>query len=178
MEARARQGYFVRDPGRNLVVCPNGERLRQKSVGKGGSIRYANRVACGRCPFKDRCLGGKQSFKDIGFTKDQPGKPSTKWHEAAGTEPDRTGVGKGRYHYEKVRVVRFRLRPDIVKTSARMGTSEHPFGSIKRALGADHFLTRGIGSVEGEFALACLAYNLRRARSILGFDGLLAALAA
>ena len=59
-----------------------------------------------------------------------------------------------------------------------MGTSEHPFGSIKRALGADHFLTRGMGNVEGEFALVCLAYNLRRARSILGFEGLLAALAA
>ena len=178
MEARARQGYFVRDPGRNLVVCPNGERLRQKSVGKGGSIRYANRVACGRCPHKDRCLGGKQSSEDIGLAKDQPGKPSTKWHEAAGTEPDRTGVGRGKYHFEKVRVVRFRLRPDIVKTFARMGTSEHPFGSIKRALGADHFLTRGMGNVEGEFALVCLAYNLRRARSILGFEGLLAALAA
>ena len=168
----------MRDPGRNLVWCPNGERLRQKSVEKGGSIRYANKMACKRCPFKDRCLGGKQTSKEISFTKDQLEKPCKKWHEAVGTEPDKAGVSKGRYHYETVAVVRFRLRPDIVKTSQRMGTSEHPFGTIKRDLGADHFLLRGIENVDGEFALMCLAYNIRRARNILGFDGLLEALAA
>ena len=178
MEARAREGYFVRDPGRNLVWCPNGERLRQKSVERGGAIRYANKMACKRCPLKDRCLGGKQTSKEIGFTKDQLEKPCGKWHEAQGTEPDKAGVGKGRYHYETVAVVRFRLRPDIVKTSQRMGTSEHPFGTIKRDLGADHFLLRGMENVDGEFALMCLAYNFRRAKNILGFDGLREALAA
>jgi len=178
MEARARQGYFVRDPGRNLVWCPNGEKLRQKGVGRSGDIRYANRVACRRCPFKDRCLGGKQSFKDIGFTKDQLEKPCAKWHAAVGTEPDSAGVAKAKYHYDKVRVVRLSLRPDIVKTSQRMGISEHPFGTIKRSLGADHFLLRGLENVDGEFAMMCLAYNIRRARNILGFDALLAAMVA
>ena len=74
--------------------------------------------------------------------------------------------------------MRFRLRPDIVKTSRRMGTSEHPFGTIKRDLGADHFLPCGIENVDGDLSLMCLAHDIRRARNILGFDGLLGALAA
>ena len=94
------------------------------------------------------------------------------------TRPMAAPVSKGRYHYETVAVVRFRLRPDIARTSQRMGTSEHPFGTIKRDLGADHFLLRGIENVDGEFALMCLAHDIRRARNILGFDGLLEALAA
>ena len=39
MMARAKEGYFVRDPERNLVYCPNGEILRQKSIKKNGNIR-------------------------------------------------------------------------------------------------------------------------------------------
>ena len=42
MMERAKEGYFVRDPERNLVYCPDGEVLRQKCVKKNGSIRYAN----------------------------------------------------------------------------------------------------------------------------------------
>ena len=43
MQERAKEGYFVRDPERNLVYCPNGEILRQKCVKKNGNIRYANK---------------------------------------------------------------------------------------------------------------------------------------
>jgi transposase len=32
MKIRASEGYFVRDPERNLVICPAGEILRQKSI--------------------------------------------------------------------------------------------------------------------------------------------------
>ena len=173
MAARAAEGYFVRDPARNLVICPAGEALRQKSVKKTGAIRYANKTACRRCPHRDKCFRGKQGWKEVDFTKDQLEKPCRPWHDAAGTEPDRAGVGRGKYHYETVRVVTFTLVPDLTRTSMRMGISEHPFGTIKRAMGMDHFLLRGLGKVEAEFSLMCLGYNITRAANLLGFEELL-----
>jgi len=173
MEARAAEGYFVRDPGRNLVVCPSGETLRQKSARRSGAIRYANKTACRRCPHRDRCFKGRQDFKEVDFTKDQLEKACRPWHEAAGTEPDRRGVSKGRYHYETSRVVVVSLAPDVRRTSLRMGISEHPFGTIKRSMGADHFLLRGLPKVEAEFSLMCLGYNLTRAANLLGFEALM-----
>ena len=44
---------------------------------------------------------------------------------------------------------------------------------MKRSMGYDHFLLRGLRKVTGEFSLMCLGYNLIRARILLGFDGLL-----
>jgi transposase len=44
---------------------------------------------------------------------------------------------------------------------------------MKRSMGCDHFLVRGLRKVTGEFSLMCLGYNLIRARTLLGFDGLL-----
>ena len=43
-----------------------------------------------------------------------------------------------------------------------MCLSEHPFGTIKRAMGVTYFLLKGKRMVAGEFALWCLAYNLVR----------------
>lgn len=43
MVERAKEGYFVRDPERNLVYCPAGEILRQKCIKKNGNIRYTNK---------------------------------------------------------------------------------------------------------------------------------------
>ena len=74
------------------------------------------------------------------------------------------------WHYEKKTVVKFFLKPDRVKTSQRMCLSEHPFGTIKRAMGATYFLLRGIRKVAWEFALFCLGYNLERAKNLLGFQ--------
>lgn len=173
MARRAAAGYFVRDPQRNLVICPAGEILRQKSVKRSGAIRYANKTACRRCPLRLRCLGGKQQWKELDFTKDQLEKPCRPWHKACGTRPDGQGVAKGLYHYEATRVVRISLSPDVTKTTLRMGISEHPFGTIKRAMGCDHFLLRGLAKVEAEFSLMCLAYNLARAKNLLGFERLM-----
>lgn len=45
---------------------------------------------------------------------------------------------------------------------------EHPFGTIKRHFGYDHFLRRGFDSVQSEMGLILLAYNLKRAIKVLG----------
>lgn len=63
MIARAKEGYFVRDPERELVYCPAGEILRQKCVKKNGNIRYANKTACRHCPFRNKCYKGRNEWK-------------------------------------------------------------------------------------------------------------------
>ena len=171
MKGRAMQGYFVRDPERNLVYCPAGEILRQKCIKKGGQIRYANKNACRHCPNRNKCYHGKNEWKEVDFSKDKLEKPCIDWLKSEGRVPDSCGVDKkGKSHYEMVKIVRFFLKPDIAKTSKRMCLSEHPFGTIKRSLGFTYFLLNGIKKVTGEFALFCLGYNIERAKKLLGFD--------
>lgn len=170
MMERAKEGYFVRDPERNLVYCPNGEILRQKCIKKNGNIRYANKNACRHCPDRNKCYKGRNEWKEIDFTKDCLEKPCRDWLKAEGREADSEGVNKGKYHFETKKVVRFNLKPDRNKTAERMCLSEHPFGTIKGAMGFSYFLLRGLKKVRGEFALMCLGYNIKRAKNLLGFE--------
>ncbi len=169
MLAKAKEGYFVRDPERNLVYCPNGEILRQKSIKKNGNIRYANKNACRHCANRNQCYKGRNEWKEIDFTKDQLLKPCKDWLKAEGREPEETRTG-GKWHYEERKVVKLFLKPNREKMGQRMCLSEHPFGTIKRAMGATYFLLRGMRKVAGEFALFCLGYNLERAKNLLGFQ--------
>lgn len=169
MLEKAEEGYFVRDPERNQVYCPAGEILRQKCIKKNGNIRYANKNACKHCKNRNKCYKGKNEWKEIDFTKDQLQKPCKDWLKENGKEPGETKT-KETWHYEKVKVVKFNLKPDRKKTSQRMCLSEHPFGTIKRAMGATYFLLKGLRKVAGEFALFCLGYNLERAKNLLGFQ--------
>ncbi len=169
MQEKAKKGYFVRDPERNQVYCPTGEILRQKCIKKNGNIRYANKNACKHCKNRNKCYKGKNEWKEIDFTKDQLQKPCKDWLKENGKEPEETKT-KETWHYEKVKVVKFILKPDRKKTSQRMCLSEHPFGTIKRAMGATYFLLKGLRKVAGEFALFCLGYNLERAKNLLGFQ--------
>lgn len=170
MIARAKEGYFVRDPERNLVYCPAGEVLRQKCIKSNGYIRYANKTACKHCRYRNKCYKGRNEWKEIDFTKDCLEKPCKDWLKAEGKTADKAGVKKGECHYKRIKMVRFFLRPDISKTSQRMCLSEHPFGTIKRTMGATYFLLKGMKKVEGEFALLSLGYNIERARNLLGFN--------
>jgi len=89
---------------------------------------------------------------------------------AEGREPNKSRKPSGRFHYEKKQIVRFFLKPSREKMAERMCLSEHPFGTIKRAMGFSYFLLKGMRKVAGEFALMCLGYNIKRARNLLGFD--------
>lgn len=169
MLARAKEGYFVRDPERNLVYCPEGEVLRQKCIKKNGNIRYANKNACKHCRNRNKCYKGKGEWKEIDFTKNTLEKPCKEWLKAEGKECENAKQAvKG--HFEKVKVVKFFLKPSFEKMSQRMCLSEHPFGTIKRAMGATYFLLKGLRKVTGEFALFCLGYNMERAKNLLGFE--------
>ena len=169
MLVRAKEGYFVRDPERNLVYCPEGEVLRQKCIKKNGNIRYANKNACKHCRNRNKCYKGKGEWKEIDFTKDTLEKPCKEWLKAEGKECENAKQAvKG--HFEKVKVVKFFLKPSFEKMSQRMCLSEHPFGTIKRAMGATYFLLKGLRKVTGEFALFYLGYNMERAKNLLGFE--------
>lgn len=164
MQERAKEGHFVRDPERNLVYCPSGEILRQKCIKKNGNIRYANKTACKHCKNRNKCYKGKGEWKEIDFTKDNLEKPCKEWLKIEGKECNETKQS-GISRYEKVKVVNFFLKPSIEKMSKRMCLSEHPFGTIKRTMGATYFLLRGLRKVTGEFALFCLGYNIERAKT-------------
>ena len=165
MQERAKEGYFVRDPERNLVYCPAGEILRQKCIKKNGNIRYANKNACKHCKNRNKCYKGKGEWKEIDFTKDSLEKPCRDWLKAEGKTAE-NAIRRPEGHFEKFKVVKFFLKPCVEKTTQRMCLSEHPFGTIKRAMGASYFLLRGLRKVTGEFALFCLGYNLERAKNL------------
>lgn len=169
MLERAKEGYFVRDPERNLVYCPAGEILRQKCIKKNGNIRYANKTACKHCPNRNKCYKGKGGWKEIDFMKDILEKPCKEWLKEEGKESS-TIKNSTKWHYEKVKVVKFILKPDREKMIQRMCLPEHPFGTIKRTMGATFFLLKGLRKVAGEFALFCLGYNIERTKNLLGFE--------
>lgn len=175
MIARAQEGYFVRDPENNVVYCPNGESLRQKSIKNNGQIRYANKTACRRCPNRNKCYKGGLGWNEVDFTKDRLEKPCKPWLKAEGKPIEKQSYGP-RGQYEKKKIVRFTLTPNKTMTAQRKNLSEHPFGTIKRAMGADYLLLRGMAKATAEFALFCLGYNLVRASNLLGFDNLMSLL--
>ncbi len=49
----------------------------------------------------------------------------------------------------------------------RKHTVEPVFGVVKQAMGFRQFLLRGIEKVEGEWALAMLAYNCKRLKNLM-----------
>lgn len=63
------------------------------------------------------------------------------------------------------------------KNKQRKALVEHPFGTIKRALGYDHFLLKGLEKVRTEWNLITLAYNLKRVLNLVSLPKLLAAVA-
>lgn len=109
------------------------------------------------------------------FSKDCLLKPNKDWLKLDSSISERRSCPKG--HYEKHRVVILTLAPKRALMDKRKCLSEHPFGSIKRAMEAAYFLLRGMAKAAGEFALFCLGYNLQRAINILGFEKLMAIMA-
>ena len=171
----ALQGYFVRDADKYLVYCPQGSILRQKSLKKDGRIRYCNKLACKKCSHK--CT--KAAFKEADFNKDtlvmkaQNYKVDSSNHQED-QEPPKT---KMKREVKEHKIVTYKLHLDKKKMTQRMCLSEHPFGTMKRTLGAYYFLLKKKVKVESEMVLICLSYNMRRAISMLGVPQLIAKMA-
>jgi len=71
---------------------------------------------------------------------------------------------------------RLAARPGIL--DRRRESVEHPFGTIKQWMNQGAFLMRRLDNVRGEFSLTALAYNIKRAITIVGVPGLIAAIRA
>jgi transposase len=61
---------------------------------------------------------------------------------------------------------RVRANPETIR--ARSSIIEHVFGTVKSAMNQGYFLMKRFGKVTTEMSLTALAYNLKRAISILG----------
>ena len=160
MLEKAKTGYFVRDPERNLVYCPSGEILRRKCIKKNGNIRYANKNACRHCPNRNKCYKGKGEWKEIDFTKDQLQKPCKEWLKAEGKEPEEA-KSKEKWHYEKKKVVKFFLKPDQEKTKRRMSLVLKRLKSLL-GLGSIPTKTKEAGEtwINGKMLLSLLTENI------------------
>lgn len=96
---------------------------------------------------------------------------------------------KSQCTHSKVRLVRRHLHEAALERVAqrstaqdmrlRRSTVEHPFGTLKyQVLEQPRFLLRGLWGAGTEMALAVLAYNMKRAISILGAANMTASIAA
>ena len=175
MKAKAAEGYFIRDAERNLVYCPEGQLLRQKSIKRNGMIRYCNKLACQHC--KNKCTTSEH--KEVDFSKDKLiiTAKGYKPQNSSDDDPDNPRPSKYRKRKTIIRkVVKYVLHLDENKMKQRMCLSEHPFGTLKRSLGQYYFLLKGFAKVTAEMALFCLSYNMRRAINLKGVPALVAAL--
>lgn len=71
---------------------------------------------------------------------------------------------------------RLAARPEVL--DQRRESVEHPFGSVKQWMNQGAFLMRRLENVRAEFSLTAIAYNLRRAITLVGIPTLIAAVRA
>ena len=147
------QGRYTRDQfqyngEQNYYRCPAGQRLDQQGApyNKRGKtlIRYTSKPSdCRQCEHKTHCLTEKARVKQI-----------NRWEHEQIVEA----------HRERMQ----RNGKEMMR--CRSGLAEHPFGTLKRWFGWDHFLVRGFSRVKGEMSLMVLGYNLMRVIRIIGLE--------
>jgi transposase len=151
-----RDGFFGKEvfryePDRDVFVCPAGAVLSPRHFGKSRDnvkVDYTNRAACKACELKYRCT---RTFRRVSRLE----------NEAV---------------FDRM-ASRLALRPGVL--DERRNSVEHPFGTIKQWMGQGAFLMRRLEeNVRGEFSLTALAYNIRRAITLVGVPGLTAAVRA
>ena len=180
MIEKAKEGFFVRDLSNGRVYCPNGKILRKKSTKARGVIRFANKLACSKCPFKDLCFKSTKTtrWKEIDFSRNcriKDAKFNPKGEEVGEQEEVSTSFSKART-VKREKQVLFIFKPDREKLDKRKCLSEHPFGTIKRYMSRDHFLLKGLNKVSAEAHLYALAYNFKRLINMFSVPTLLRAM--
>ena len=134
-------------PETDVYLCPGKQELHQygtphRRAGTGTLYTRYSRPpgACQDCPLKASCL------------------PASGRRQIERSE-----------HAPVVDALRQRMADQgPARMRQRAGLVEHPFGTLKRWFGWDHFLVRGFEKVRGEMSLMVLGYNLTRVIHILG----------
>ena len=135
---------FIYDPEQNRYRCPAGCTLKAMTPRyQNGQLQqsYSSRKAdCNHCQIRQQCLGPRSKQRKI-----------------------------LRNEFEEILIAhneRMASNPQVMRE--RSAAVEHPFGTLKRRAGWDHFLVRGLEKVRGEWSLMALAYNFTRVLNILG----------
>ena len=139
---------FIYNSADDEYECPAGERViyRFSTESKGKTQHRYWSSACRRCAIKAKCTTGKYRYVN-------------RWeHEAV---LDRAEA-------------RLADNPDMMRI--RRATVEHPFGTLKAWMGSTHFKTKTLGRVSTEMSLHVLAYNMKRAMSLIGTQRLIEAM--
>jgi transposase len=140
--------HFHYNASANVYICPAGEVLRPRGrpQKKNGvwRTRYSRPAGqCHGCALQAVCLN-------------KPGATRSVYRSE---------------HAEIVEAHRKRMAEEgAERMRQRASLAEHPFATLKRRFGWDHFLLRGFNKVRGEMSLMVLGYNLTRVLNILGVD--------
>lgn len=137
---------FKYDPDENVYICPAGQKLKPPKTKKENvkSVNYKNYKACAQCEYREKCTTAKK------------GRTVTRSN-----------------HQDFLDIVDTRTQLNKDKYLKRQMIVEHPFGTMKRAMDAGYFLTRGLNSVSTEMGLLSLAYNMKRVINIFGVSELI-----
>lgn len=144
---RFTKAHFQYDTPGDTYQCPVGHVLRRQGAPRAqcGSLtqRYiASETACLKCAMHRACLPEKSRRREI-------------WrHE----------------HEAVMEAHKQRMQIHGALMRERAALVEHPFGTLKRRAGWDHFLVRGLQKVRGEWSLMAWAYNFTRVLNIMGLD--------
>lgn len=138
---------FVYEPEHNRYRCPEGRYLTaigkpKEQAGHWIQCYRSRRSECRDCARRTECLSDKGQSREI-------------WRD----------------QYEAdIQAVRQRTEAHPEQLARRCALVEHPFGTLKRRAGWDHFLVRGLEKVRGEWSLMALAYNFTRVLNLLGLE--------
>ena len=146
---KGKGGRFGRDDFRydeqdDTYVCPAGERLaRVGSTINKGKLYFIYRgtaAVCRDCSLSGRCLPKLNSARRI-----------QRWE-----------------HEDVIDRHRKKMSARAPLMRGRRALVEHPFGTLRRWVGMEHCLMRGLGKCRGEFSLMTLGYNFKRVMNVLG----------
>jgi transposase len=148
-----REGFFSKeefryDPDRDVFTCPGGQTLSplyQSKSRDNVKFDYCNRDACKACALRPRCTGN--AYRRVSRLENE-------------AVLDRMAT-------------RLAACPEVL--DRRRESVEHPFGTIKQWMNQGAFLMRRLENVRAEFSLTALAYNIRRAITLVGVPSLIAA---
>lgn len=151
--ANTRQGLFGKskfryDAAKDVYQCPGGQELtyRFSTYELGRDLRYYRASACNSCALKKQCTRNKAN---------------------------RTITREDNEHLVEAMALRMKAQPE--KFRLRKALAEHPFGTIKRAMGYTHFTLKGLEKVRVEWSLITLAYNLKRVLKLVSLPQLITA---
>lgn len=126
---------------KDIYLCPGKQELKyRKQKNKNGRILKTYQTkACKNCELRNQC------------TSNKIGREIDRWE-----------------HEEILEEMQERLKKNEGKYFLRRCLSEHPFGTIKRAMNAAYLLMKGFEKVRAEISLIMLSYNIKRVINILG----------